>query len=162
MLWCTFTAIQPTCSKESSLSMAFATYRQMSTSWFSSGQLHSYKSLQLAWLWFIKSPNNWTASSGASVQIFLNSRTLAASLYTCLARWYNLKVVTKFKKQGKKYSVQEQMERCMIYCYQMWSWGFQRKLVRKVIQHFPIYFVSLFFQSCQYWYKNCGRWYAEG
>lgn len=73
------------------------TYRQMSTSWSSSVQLHSYKSLQLTWLWFIRSPSSWTALAGASSQTFLKARTLAASLYTCFARWYSLKVDTKRK-----------------------------------------------------------------
>lgn len=62
-------------------------HRQMSTSWSSSGQLHSYKSRQLAWLWFINSPSSWTVLSGASSHIFLNWSTRAASLYTCFVRW---------------------------------------------------------------------------
>lgn len=81
------------------------TYRQMSTSWSSSVQLHSYKSLQLSWLWFIRSPSSWTALAGASSQTFLKARTLAASLYTCFARWYSLKVGTRREVTLKKWIV---------------------------------------------------------
>lgn len=80
------------------LFLVVRTYRQMSTSRSSSGQLHSYISLQLIWLCFINSPSSWSALAGASLQIFLNSSTLAASLYTCFARWYNLKVETTQKE----------------------------------------------------------------
>lgn len=88
------------------LFLVVRTYRQMSTSRSSSGQLHSYISLQLIQLWFINSPSSWIALSGASLHIFLNSSTLAASLYTCFARWYNLKVETK-QKENMKYHGQQ-------------------------------------------------------
>lgn len=79
----------------------FFTHRQMFTSWSSSGQLHSYKSLQLAWLWFIRLPSCKT--SGDEPHTALNVRTRAASLYTCLALWYSLKLVTdiKYKKTNQ-------------------------------------------------------------
>lgn len=80
------------------LFLVVRTYRQMSTRRSSSGQLHSYISLQLIWLCFINSPSSWSALAGASLQIFWNSSTLAASLYTCFARWYNLKVETAQKE----------------------------------------------------------------
>lgn len=74
----------------------FWTYRHISTSWSSSGQLHSYRSLQLAWLCFIRSPRRCTAfgAVGASSHTLLNRRTRAASPYTCLARWYSLNWAT--------------------------------------------------------------------
>ena len=75
--------------------LLFQPHRQMSTSWSSSGQLHSYISRQLPWLWFINSPSSWTMLSGVSSHIFLNWSTLAASLYTCFARWQSLKVSTQ-------------------------------------------------------------------
>lgn len=71
------------------------THRQISTSWSSSGQLHSYRSLQLAWLWFIRSPSRRTDSAGSESHALLNRSTRAASPYTCLARWCSLKCVTE-------------------------------------------------------------------
>lgn len=70
------------------------THRQTSTSWSSSGQLHSYRSLQLAWLWFISSPRVLMESAPSESHTLWNWRTLAASPYTCLARWCSLKCVT--------------------------------------------------------------------
>lgn len=70
------------------------THRQMSTSWSSSGQLHSYRSLQLAWLWFISSPSFCMESEPSESHTLWNCRTRAASPYTCLARWCSLKCVT--------------------------------------------------------------------
>lgn len=70
------------------------THRQTSTSWSSSGQLHSYRSLQLAWLWFISSPSVWTESAAWESHTLWNCCTRAASPYTCLARWCSLKCVT--------------------------------------------------------------------
>lgn len=83
----------------------FCTHRQMSTSWSSSGQLHSYRSLQLAWLWFIRSPSSRTDSAGSESHTVLNCSTRAASLYTCLARWCSLKCVTEREEKRQIYLV---------------------------------------------------------
>lgn len=56
------------------------THRQMSTSWSSSGQLHSYRSLQLAWLSLIRFPSVWMESAPADSHTLLKCSTRAASL----------------------------------------------------------------------------------
>lgn len=70
------------------------TYIQMLTRLSKSVQLHSYMSLQLVWLWFIRVPSFWGASESVSSQIRLNERTLPASENTCVALWKSLKDCT--------------------------------------------------------------------
>lgn len=70
------------------------TYIQMLTRLSKSVQLHSYMSLQLVWLWFIRVPSFWGASESVSSQIRLKDRTLPASEKTCVALWKSLKDCT--------------------------------------------------------------------